>query len=185
MKSQKEEFSRPVIRLVILGSFLTIINTIVATFALGIFQGFIVSFTTPFAFTLGRMLYPRMFFSATVIYFPVVVTSLFTLNFGPPGYPKILFLLSSIIYDITAKFMRIQKHENSKIPLYKLIIPTLFYPLGLLASAFFILKLFTFELPFVSQGIKGALLLVLFFIIMGTFAVFVCHRIYYRWLNRI
>lgn len=184
MSAKKNEvFSTGIIRLVLIGSFLTLINTVVSTMALGFAQGFIVAFTTPFAFALSKLLFPRMFFSATILYFPLVITSVFTINFGPPGFPKILFILSSIIYDLVSYFMGIRKYTEKKIPLIKLIIPIIFYPLGLLVSAFLILKLFNFEIPIISEGIKLAIIMVLFFALMGSFSTFICHRVYYRWVK--
>ena len=184
MVNENEIISKPnaIIRLSLIGAFLTVVNTIAATLALGVFQGFIVAFTTPFAFAFGRLLYPKMP-AATILYIPVVIVSIFTLNFGPPGHYKIFFILSAFIYDLTCYILMVHKVDKKIIPLWKLIIPTILYPIGLLISAFVIIKFFTVELPILSKGWTGAIMLLIFFAVMGSLATFVAHRVFYRWIH--
>ena len=174
---------RPYIWFGIIGAFLAAINNIVAILALGVFQGPIVAFTTPFAFCLAKLRYPKHF-GATILFLPVVISSIFTLNFGPPGYYKIAFMIGAICYDLTCYTLRVGHKREDKISLWKLIIAVVFYPIGLLLGGLIAIEyiLIDIEIPILSRGLFGAILMVVLFVIVGGFSSFVCHRIYYRFL---
>lgn len=177
------EFTSIFIRLALMGSLLTVINTTIATLALGVFQGFLVSFTTPFVFALARQMYPRIAFTSSIIYIPVILVSLFTLNLGPPGFHKVIFIISAIIYDLVCVLFNTKKHSSGTIPVWKLIIATLFYPIGLLLAAVIILYLFTINLPFISEGWIPAIGMVIVFLIMGSIATVLATKFYKNWIK--
>ena len=70
---------QPAIWLGLIGAFLTVVNNVIATLALGVFQGPFVAITTPVAFCLARLRYPKLP-AASIIYLPVVIVSIFTLK---------------------------------------------------------------------------------------------------------
>ena len=167
-----------------IGAFLAVINSIVATLGLGVAQGPIVAFTTPFAFCLGKLMFPRLP-GATAIFIPLVIASVFNLNLGPPGPYKLLFITGPILYDLVAFALRIgSEASGSKVVLWKLIVAQAFYPVGLLVGAFAIISLLTVDLPMLAEGWKLAPVLVAVFAVIGSFSTFVCHRLYYKWLAR-
>lgn len=166
----------------IIGAFLAVINNIVAIAALGVAQGPIVAFTTPFVFCLGKLRYPKLP-AATVIYFPVVIVSIFTVNFGPPGPYKVTFMIGAVLYDLACYFLRVGSRDRDRVALWKLIIAVLFYPIGLLLGALWAISWVTVELPILSGAWIGAVILMAVFWIIGGFATWTCHRVYYKWLS--
>lgn len=177
-----EENESPIAWFGIISAFLTVINNIIATLALGVFQGPIVAFTTPLAFCLAKLKYPK-WFGATLIYLPLVIVSIFTINFGPPGPYKILFLSGAILYDFVCLITRTGREKSGRIPLWKLIIATVFYPIGLFAGAYVAIQWTTVEIPIISKALTGAILMVLLFFVVGSFANYLGHRVFYKWLN--
>lgn len=176
------EAARPYIWFGLIGAFLTIINTTVATVTLGVWQGLIVSFTTPFAIAFAKLRYPRLP-GATAIYIPLIIVAFFTFNFGIPGYYKVLFLLAPISYDFTCFILRVGREKIQKVPLWKLIFAIIFYPPGLLIGAKLAIRIWSVELPIVETAkIAGAFMLV--FWIMGSIATWFAHRIYYKYVKR-
>lgn len=165
-----------------IGAFLAIINGIVATLALGVAQGPVVGFTTPFAFCLGKLMFRRLP-AATAIFTPLVLASMFNLNLGPPGPYKILFVIGPILYDLVCLILRVgSEPAGQKVSLWKLIVAQTFYPIGLLAGAFLIVSWFTVDLPLLEKGWKLAPIFIAVFAVIGAFSTFVCHRVYYRWI---
>jgi len=173
--------SRSTIWFGIIGAFLAATNNIIAFAALGVFQGPLVAFTTPFAFCFGKLLYPRLP-SSTFIFLPVVIVSIFTINFGPPGPYKIFFLIGAVLYDVVCYILRVGSDGKEKVALWKLIIATLFYPVGLLIGALIAISWVAVELPILSQAWIGAILLIVVFGIVGSFATWLCHRVFYKWI---
>jgi hypothetical protein len=187
MKTTRETINptenyRPFIWFGIIGAFLTIINNMVAIAALGVAQGPIVAFTTPFAFCLGKLRYPKLP-AATLIYLPVVIVSIFTVNFGPPGPYKVTFMIGAVLYDFVCYILRVGSSDRDQVALWKLIIAVLFYPIGLLLGALWAISWVTVELPILSGAWIGAVILMALFGIIGGFATWVSHRVYYRWLS--
>lgn len=176
------EAARPYIWFGLIGAFLTVINTTVATLAFGVWQGLIISFTTPFAFIFAKLRYPRLP-GATAIYIPLIIVAFFTFNFGIPGYYKVLFLLGPIFYDFTCVILRVGREKIQKVPLWKLILAIIFYPPGLLIGAKVAIRIWSVELPLAeSAKIAGGFMLL--FWIMGSFATWFAHRIYYKYIKR-
>jgi hypothetical protein len=165
------------IRLGLIGGTLSVVNNMAAILALGVFQGPLVAFTTPFAFCLGRVFYPRLP-AATVIYFPVVIVSMFTLNFGgPPGPYKIGFMAGAILYDIVCYVTRVRPNPKGNIPLWKLILAAFFFPPGLLVGAWLAILWVNIKLPIISRTWVGVAAAMLLFWIIGAFATWVCHKV--------
>lgn len=174
---------RPFIWFGIIGAFLTVVNNTVAIIALGVAQGPIVAFTTPFAFCLGKLRYPKLP-GATFIYLPVVIVSIFTVNFGPPGPYKVLFIVGAVLYDLVCYIFRVGSRDHDQVALWKLIIAVIVYPIGLLLGALLAISWVTVELPILSSAWIGAVILVVVFGIVGSIATWVCHRVYYKWLSK-
>ena len=174
---------QPAIWLGLIGALLTIINNIIATLALGVFQGPFVAFTTPFAFCLARLRYPKLP-AASIIYLPVVIVSIFTLNFGPPGHYKVTFILGAVLYDAVCYFLRVGVGHRARVALWKLIIAVFFYPIGLLLGALLAISWVAVELPILSRGWVGVVIFEVVFGIVGIFATWLCHRVYYKWLQK-
>ena len=182
-KKDSTGYQRASIWLGLIGAFLAVINNLVALFALGLFQGPIVAFTTPFAFCIAKLRYPKLP-TASLIYLPVVIVSIFTINFGPPGPYKIAFLIGAILYDIACYVLRVGFGKGTHIALWKMIIANFFYPVGLILGALLAISLVDVEIPFLSKAWIGVVILMAVFWIIGGFASWFSHRIYYKWLEK-
>lgn len=165
----------------IISAVLTATNTIIATAGLGLLQGLVVPFTTPFAFALGRLLFPRLP-TATLIYLPLVLVSMFTLNLGPiPGPQKLLFLIAPIAYDIVGFFVRCQNHTfTASPPKWKLLSMFAVYPFGLLAAALLLERFFSMKSFILEKGMAAAWGGVAFFEIVGVLATLLAYRVFAR-----
>ncbi len=178
----REEIKHPVIIFGLIAAFLTAFNTIIANLALGVFQGPIVAFTTPFVFCLGRLIYPKLP-AATFIYIPVVAVAIFTLNLGPPGVYKILYIIGAILYDLVCYVFGVGFRDHDKVALWKLWIAIIFYPVGLLLGALLAMQFITTEIPLLSRSYVGALMIIAVFVVIGGFATWICHRVFYKWIR--
>lgn len=174
---------RPYIWLGVLGALLMVVNNIIATIGLGVFQGPFVAVTTPFVFALAKFMYPKKM-GATLVYIPVIITSIFTLNFGPPGYYKFVYIIGALLYDIVCYILLFQKQKAPNFKLWKLIIAIIFYPLGLFGGAIIAIKwiITDIEIPFISKGMMGAIMMVIMFAVIGAFATIASFRIYKKFL---
>jgi hypothetical protein len=183
METDRTSRPRPAIWFGVIGAFLTAANNTVAILALGVLQGPIVAFTTPFAFALARLMFPRLP-AATLVYLPVVAVSIFTVNFGPPGPHKVLFMLGAVAYDLACYVTGVGIRSGTPVAAWKLIVATIFYPFGLLAGALLALRWVTVEIPILSRGWIGVAGMFAAFLIVGSLATLTCHRIYYKWIIR-
>jgi hypothetical protein len=187
MRTTEEKTDRPtalrvVIWFGILGALLAVVNNGVAILALGVFQGLIVAFTTPFALTLAKLRYPG-YPGATIVFLPLVAASIFTVNFGPPGPYKLCFVVGPILYDLACYLLRVQSRTAGRIRLWKLIVATVNYPIGLLLGGLVALTWVTSDVPMLAHAWKGAIALVVVFGLMGSLATTVAYRVYYKWLQ--
>lgn len=183
--NQDQNKYRPYIWFGIIGAFLAVINSILATLTLGVFQGPLVAFTTPFAFALAKFMYPKKM-GATLIYIPVILTSIFTLNFGPPGFYKIVYIIGAILYDLIGYALLFHKQKSPNYKIWKLIVAVIFYPVGLFAGAYIAITwiITDIEIPFLSKGLIGALMMIVLFMLVGTFATHISYKIYKKFLHR-
>lgn len=171
----------PAIWLGLIGGVLAAFNNVVATLALGVVHGPIVLFTTPLAFAFGRLMFPRLP-AASIIYIPLVIVSIFTLNLGPPGAYKILYLAGAIAYDVAGYAVGIGRGNQEKIALWKLFVAAFFYPLGLFLGAIMAVSWFAVEVPLMAKGlafVPAAIAMMDVFILLATF---VGHKIYYSFI---
>lgn len=165
-----------------IGGLLTLINNLVATLLVGVGQALIVPFTTPFAFAIGRLLFPKLPV-ATLIYTPLVLVSVFTLNLGPPGPWKIAFLVAPILTDAVAYLVGIHRYSvQEPPPLSKILIAFTPYPFGLLVGAWFALKFFGITLP-LMQNLKTAIGGASFLWILGAASTWAAYTIFKRTLR--
>jgi len=182
---REQERTRRYIWLGLLGAALAAINTFVATISLGIFQGPFVAFSTPFVFALAKFRYPKSP-GATLVFVPVIVTGIFTLNLGPPGVYKIIYLIGPLLYDLVCYLLLFHKQKSPNFKVWKLMIAAIFYPIGLIAGAILAIRwvLTDVEIPFVSKGLIGATLMVALFAIIGSFATVVCSKVFKKYLYK-
>jgi len=176
---EQSGFARPAIWFGLIGAFLAAINNVVATVGLGFAQAPVVAFTTPFAFCLARLGAPRLP-AATLVYVPVVVVSFFTLNFGPPGFYKVGFLLGAVAYDAVCYLTGVGIRTSRPIPMWKFLLANAFYPIGLLAAGLIAVSWVSVSIPILSRGLPGAIALVAVFVVIGSGATWLCHRVYPR-----
>jgi len=162
----------------LIGALVTVVNNMVAIFALGVAQGPIVAFTTPFAFCLGKLRYPRLP-GASLIFLLVIVVSIFTLNLGPPGPYKVLYLFGAILYDLICYILGVGLEKKGKISLWKLILAIVFYPIGLVLGGLLAISWVAVEIPILSKAWAGVILMILLFMIVGGFSTWLCRRLYY------
>jgi len=173
--------TRGVIWLGLLGALLTIINNAVAIFGFGLILFPIVAFTTPFIFCIGKLRYPKGL-SSLIIYFPLIIASIFTLNLGPPGAYKVFFLIGPFIYDFVCIISRTGREKSRKVRVAKLYFATIGYVLGLILGAYITVALITIELPLLSRSIIGVIGFAVIFSIIGIIATKIGHSLYYKWL---
>lgn len=183
MENKQKNF-RAYIWFGMIGALLAVINNIIATIGLGVFQGPFVAFTTPFAFALVKFMFPKKM-GATLIYIPVIITSIFTINFGPPGPYKLLFIIGAVFYDLICYVLQFHKQASPNYKMWKLIVAVAFYPIGLFIGALIaIYWILTPEIPFISKGFIGAIGMIFLFIIIGYFSTLICFRIYKKFLYK-
>lgn len=179
MTTDLRGFDRPMLMLGLIGAMLAAVNNVVATVGLGIAQGPVVAFTTPLAFALAR-LGARRLPAATLVYLPVVIVSIFTLNFGPPGYYKIGFMSGALAYDALCYLTGVGWTARQRVRLWKLLLANISYPIGLLAGGMLILTQVTVEIPILARGLPAAIGMVVLFALIGSLATWLAHRIFYR-----
>lgn len=166
-----------------IGGLLTLINNGIAILSFGIGQMLIVPFTTPFAFAIARLLFPRLP-AATLVYTPLVFVSVITFNLGPPGPYKLVFLVAPMLVDLFGYLVGVHLHSiENPAPTWKLLVTFTPYPFGLLAGAWLALKFFGFTLP-LMENFNKAMLGVAVLWGFGAIATWVACIVFRRTLRR-
>lgn len=169
----------------LLGGALAAVNSLAATFGLGVGQALIVPFTTPFVFALAKLSNPWFTWSSTLVYLPVVVISIFTLNLGPPGIYKPIFLITPLLYDVVYA-IAVMRHRERRKKRWPIIVACPSFPLGLLAGAYAATRVFGIELPVISQTASGLGVLIGFlayFLVVSVIASLAAFHVHKQWLD--
>ena len=110
--------------------------------------------------------------------------SAFTVNLGPPGPWKLVFIGVAVAVDIVGYTMRVHAYTFWKSPpAWKLIVTFTPFPVGLLVGAWFALEFFHISLPMIEKGPKFAFIGVGFLWVMGAAATWAAHRIFVQKLR--
>lgn len=184
--SKNKEYGNNVNRWIwlgLIGAILTIVNNGLSILGFGIILAPILAFTTPVAFCISKLRFPKLP-TALIIYTPLVIVSIFTVNLGPPGAYKIFYLIGALAYDIVCAILFVGKEKKEKVARGKLFAAVIAYVLGLVGAAYIIVELVTIELPLLSRSYIGVIGFVIVFSIIGVGATVFSYNIYYKWLRK-
>ncbi|MCG2806754.1 MAG: hypothetical protein L6413_00595 [Coriobacteriia bacterium] len=164
---------RPLVWLGLMGGGLTVVNNLAMNLGFGFALMPVVAMTTPFVFAIAKQRFPRLA-TATAIYVPVVLISIFTLNLGPPGVYKLLFLAAPLLYDGWCALVQFRRRPA----VWKLHVATVLYVAGLVLMGYLAFTALGVELPMMSQGAIYVYAFLVGFSALGMIATWMGWRVY-------